>query len=107
MTKLTNIELHEIMKEFKIVTGETATSLEEVMWKIDDYQEEKEVQLIKMLDKSMVKFQNMVLDKIDNFEGNMYTSSMIPIVINIQRQFRKLKLTQRQNEVNDALNAGI
>lgn len=47
------------------------------------------MQLCKKLEKTLTNFKNHVLGKIDRFEGNIYTSSMIPIVIRIQQMFRE------------------
>ena len=47
------------------------------------------MQLCKKLEKTLTNFKNNVLGKIDRFEGNIYTSSMIPIVIRIQQMFRE------------------
>jgi len=39
--------------------------------------------MCKKLDQALIAFKNSVLSKIDRFEGNIYTSSMIPIVLKI------------------------
>ena len=36
-----------------------------------------------------MQFKNNILGKIDRFEGNIYNSSMIPIVVRIQQIFRE------------------
>ena len=63
--------------------------LDDVIHKIDEITEEKNVQLCRELEKVLTRFKNNVLDKIDRFEGNIYNSSMIPIVITIQQIFRE------------------
>ena len=63
--------------------------LDDVIHKIDEITEEKNVQLCRELEKALTRFKNNVLDKIDRFEGNIYNSSMIPIVITIQQIFRE------------------
>ena len=45
--------------------------------------QEQNVQLCKKLEKKMMQFKNNILGKIDRFEGNIYNSSMIPIVVRI------------------------
>jgi len=54
--------------------------------------------MCKELGKALVKFKNNVLSKIDRFEGNVYTSSMIPIVLRIQLIFRKKKKERQIRE---------
>lgn len=44
-----------------------------------------------LLDKALDKFKRQVKDTIDSFEGKIYTSSMIPIVIKVQQLFREKK----------------
>jgi hypothetical protein len=60
-----------------------AEDLEDVTDKIEEIMQEKNVQLCRKLEKTMTKFKNAVLGKIDRFEGNIYNSSMIPIVVKI------------------------
>ena len=47
--------------------------------------------MCKKLDKALIKFKNLVLDKIDRFEGNIFTSNMIPIVVRLQTRFRDIR----------------
>lgn len=83
-------ELDEIFEEFSEVHKDCfpPEDLDDVIQKIDEITEEKNVQLCRELEKALTRFKNNVLDKIDRFEGNIYNSSMIPIVIKIQQIFR-------------------
>ena len=79
------VEKKHIINEFKLKTEDESDSLDlqDVIVKIDEYQDSKKVQKCRSLDKAMIKFKNMVKLKIDKFEGHFYMSSMIPLVVNI------------------------
>ena len=79
-------EIHDILNDFNEVNKNSdfsAEVLEDVIDHIEEIQAEKNVQICKKLDKSLIKFKSSVLDKIDCFEGNIYTSSMLPTVLRI------------------------
>ena len=65
--------------------------IEEVIDKISDIQATGNVQFCKKLDKKLSQFRNSIINKIDRYEGNIYTSSTIPLITFIQRQYRKIK----------------
>jgi len=85
MQQIVQNELEEIFEEFQQVHKDSfpPEELDDVIQKIEEITEEKNVQLCKELEKALTRFKNNVLDKIDRFEGNIYNSSMIPIVIKI------------------------
>ena len=70
--------------------------------KIDEIMKEQNVQLCKKLEKKLNSFKNNVLGKIDRFEGNIYNSSMIPIVIKIQQMFREKRRARALIEAEQA-----
>lgn len=79
-------EVKDIIKEFNDINCHSdfcAEVLEDVIEHIEIIQSEKNVEMCKQLDKSLLKFKNSVVNKIDFFEGNIYTSSMIPVVLKI------------------------
>lgn len=80
--------LVEVLDEYQKVNNkfedDNALDLDDVIAKIDDIQQNDNVQMCKQLDNALMKFKNNVLSKIDKFNGNIYTSSMIPIVIKVQ-----------------------
>ena len=57
------------------------------------------MQLCRKLDKAQLKFKNNVLGKIDRFDGNIYDSSMIPIVLRIQMIFREKRKNRMYQEM--------
>ena len=89
-------EIKSILEDFKNTHQDCleADDLDEVIEKIDEFQAEKNVALCRNLDKALLKFKNKVLGQIDQFDGQIYDSSMIPIVHKIQMIFRE-KVKQR------------
>lgn len=85
--------------EYEAVHDEAANDIEDVFQKITEIQDLKNVKMCKELDAALVKFKNSVLSYIDRFEGNIYTSAMIPIVIRIQKIFRQRNKERRQKEL--------
>jgi len=60
--------------------------------------------MCKDLEKAIIKFQSTVIKEIDRFEGNIYTSSMIPIVLKVQKIFRDYRRTRL---IKEQLKKGI
>lgn len=54
--------------------------------------------MCKELDKVKYKYSLQVDDKIESFEGNIYTSAQIPIVIKIQQLWREKQKRRREEE---------
>jgi len=100
-------EIRNILEDYKNTHQNCleADDLDEVIDKIDEIQSEKNVALCRNLDKALIKFKNNVLGKIDQFEGQIYDSSMIPIVTKIQLIFRermKARMIKKAKDTEEA-----
>jgi len=67
-------ELPSILTEYNQINSDHVHSLEDVIGKIDQLRSMKSVQLCKKLDIEMLKFKKMIFQRIDSYNGNIYTS---------------------------------
>ena len=66
-----------------------SADIDQVIHKIDEVRAMNKVQMCRRLDQALNKFRKSVLNDIEMFRGNVYTSAHIPIIVRLQNLYRR------------------
>ena len=69
-----NSVVEDILDEYRKLYGEDSESINDVIKKIDDISQTKNVQMCRNLNTALIKFKKRILTKIDQFEGRVFNS---------------------------------
>lgn len=105
-------EIDEIIGECREIhgkvnaDGDAIEDVDDVILIIEEIQKRNDVNMCKQLDEALQRFKNEVVTEIDHIDGNVYDSSMIPLVVKIQKLFRRRRQARlEQIEMQKALTA--